>query len=423
MSDVFSIVVTGGPCSGKTTFLAAAKQWLESRGCLVAVVPEIATEFITAGIDPLAPWSGPRDFQIMVFRYAMDRRRTYMEAMRRIQTTKPKVLLFDRAELDARGVYISVEDFDYIAEELEEISVAVLRDLYHGVIHLVTAADGAAEHYTLANNAARRETPDEAVALDQKSQAAWNGHRHRALIDNRTDFAGKQRRALQALTRIIAMPEKEPLEIERKWRITSYEPFVPVGRDVVRAAITQTYLKPYEQLTSERRVRRRVVDGVASYYYTEKDKTEISATRIERERQITEAEYWRFIAEESDRDRAPIEKTRYTFTYEGHFLELDVFHGRWRGLAFVEAEVTDLAETVLLPPEWEVEEVTDDPRFKNAALAAWPASSKAAEALGARRGISGKELIEQGLERMKKSGPRPLDAPTVDDGDDDWWPG
>ena len=41
---------------------------------------------------------------------------------------------------------------------------------YNMVMHLVSAADGARQFYTLENNEARYETADQAVAVDQKLQ-------------------------------------------------------------------------------------------------------------------------------------------------------------------------------------------------------------------------------------------------------------
>ena len=43
------------------------------------------------------------------------------------------------------------------------------------MFHLVTAANGAAAHYTLENNDARHETAEEAVLADNNTQAAWHG--------------------------------------------------------------------------------------------------------------------------------------------------------------------------------------------------------------------------------------------------------
>jgi thymidylate kinase len=44
------IVITGGPCSGKTTGLARLKRMLEDRGYKVLVSPESATKLIEAGM-------------------------------------------------------------------------------------------------------------------------------------------------------------------------------------------------------------------------------------------------------------------------------------------------------------------------------------------------------------------------------------
>ena len=63
-----------------------------------------------------------------------------------------------------------------------------LRDNYDAVFHLVTAAKGAEEFYTTANNSARTETVEEAAALDDKLISAWTGHPHLRVIDNTSTF-------------------------------------------------------------------------------------------------------------------------------------------------------------------------------------------------------------------------------------------
>ena len=52
------------------------------------------------------------------------------------------------------------------------------------VVHLVTAADGAEQHYTTVNNSIRTETPEEARILDKKTLDAWNDHPKRILASN-----------------------------------------------------------------------------------------------------------------------------------------------------------------------------------------------------------------------------------------------
>jgi predicted ATPase len=46
------IVMTGGPCGGKTSTLAYLRDELANRGFHVLVCPEVATTVISGGIDP-----------------------------------------------------------------------------------------------------------------------------------------------------------------------------------------------------------------------------------------------------------------------------------------------------------------------------------------------------------------------------------
>ena len=62
-SKVTLIAVEGGPCGGKTTFMAKAKQYLESYGYFVGILSERATEFILSGITPWSSWEDSLDFQ------------------------------------------------------------------------------------------------------------------------------------------------------------------------------------------------------------------------------------------------------------------------------------------------------------------------------------------------------------------------
>ncbi len=82
------------------------------------------------------------------------------------------------------------------------------------------------------------------------------------------------------------------------------------------------------------------------------------------------------------RASAPVEKRRYRRWYGGRWWEVDVFEGDNRGLIVAEVELDRVGEVVQLPP-WVGLEVTEDPRFANAALAVrpfrrWPAAERAA---------------------------------------------
>lgn len=66
-----------------------------------------------------------------------------------------------------------------------------------------------------------------------------------------------------------------------------------------------------------------------------------------------------------------IRKTRWTVPHEGHVWTVDVFEAPARLAGLVLAEV-ELASAAVSPPlpAWLGQEVTDDPRFSNAALSA-----------------------------------------------------
>lgn len=63
-----------------------------------------------------------------------------------------------------------------------------------------------------------------------------------------------------------------------------------------------------------------------------------------------------------------LKKTRYEVHYEGKLWEIDVYKGPLEGLSVAEIELTSEEESFALPP-WLGEEITNDTRYLNAALA------------------------------------------------------
>lgn len=92
------------------------------------------------------------------------------------------LVLFDRGILDVKA-YAPADTWQCLLEHFatDEGSMCSWYDL---VIHLTTAADGAAEHYTRSNNTARTETVEEAIAVDRRTFAAWEGHPRLHKVDN-----------------------------------------------------------------------------------------------------------------------------------------------------------------------------------------------------------------------------------------------
>ncbi len=62
-----------------------------------------------------------------------------------------------------------------------------------------------------------------------------------------------------------------------------------------------------------------------------------------------------------------IDKTRHIVCHEGWKWEIDIFHGRHKGLMLAEIEIPDIESNPPLPPFVGLE-VTDDPRYYNSTL-------------------------------------------------------
>jgi hypothetical protein len=75
------------------------------------------------------------------------------------------------------------------------------------VIHMITAADGAEQYYTLSNNDARSESIEEARDIDKRLINAWVGHPQFNIIKNsKKGFKSKIDLCLQKTFQIIGMP-------------------------------------------------------------------------------------------------------------------------------------------------------------------------------------------------------------------------
>ena len=93
------------------------------------------------------------------------------------------IILYDRAMLDNKAYFENFRDFDYIMGENNKSEIEIL-DSYDIVLDLLSLATCKPEKYNLSSNEARKESPLEARILDQKTSAAWVGHRDMYLINS-----------------------------------------------------------------------------------------------------------------------------------------------------------------------------------------------------------------------------------------------
>ena len=177
MNNIKRIVLTGGPCAGKTTALVRIIEHFSNLGFKVFTVPEVPTMYSQGGWSYLTP--------------------------------NPK--LYYEGELAILQTQLALEDsFMRMAETCTN----------DAVLHLVSAADGAEQYYTVANNANRYEQANEeglklARDLDKKVNRAWVGHPHLRVINNHDDFDTKLHRVLKEISNVLEIPQ--PIEEVRTY--------------------------------------------------------------------------------------------------------------------------------------------------------------------------------------------------------------
>ena len=358
--SITKIVLTGGPGAGKTTGLSWIQENFSRMGYTVLFVPETATELIGGGV---APWTcgSNLDYQKCQMRLQLEKERIFHNAAESMSNEKI-LIVCDRGAIDNKA-YMSDQEFACILSGLG-LGEAELRDSYDAVFHLVTAAKGAEQFYTTANNAARTETVEQAAALDDKIIAAWTGHPHLRVIDNSTNFEDKLKRLIAEMLSFLGEPD--PYEIERKFLIEypdiSWLESLPNCR---RVEIIQTYLR--SENGEEIRVRQRGADG--SYIYLRTAKRDVDGIkRLENERRISKDEYLDLLME-ADPNKRAIRKSRYCLTYDNQYFEIDIFPF-WNDKAILEIELNHEDDPIRFPEQIKIiKEVTEDEKYRNAALA------------------------------------------------------
>lgn len=363
MEKILKIAVSGGPCAGKSTLMARALQYLPDRGIKVLVVPEAPTLLIaTMGISPADPVIGLMGFQESVLDMQIANENIAMWAAKKYAETQPVVILCDRGRLDAMAYVGRAAMMRLLANRGE--TLVQTRDDYDAVLYMLSAANGAEEAYTLANNVARMETVEEAREKDEKTLAAWVGHPHLSIVDNSTGFDEKVSRALAVICDLLGVPVSR--ERERRFLIEMPDFAALEKYNPVRSHIVQTYLPNAGD--TERRVRQRGSGEDYTFFYTEKTPTEDKLERGEREQKISPKEYTSLLAQ-ADPSATPIHKDRYCFAFESQYLELDVYAGESKR-AIVEIELSANDTDVTLPDELKlIREVTGEEGFSNHAIA------------------------------------------------------
>ena len=359
MPDIKKIVLTGGPCAGKTTALVKITEYFSGFGYKVFNVPEVPTIYSTAGWNYLTPnrdlyYQGER--AILETQLALENQ--FMQLAKVCE--KPVLIVCDRGAMDI-SAYIKPEEWEEITQ-MAGTNSNELRESYDAVLHLVSAADGAEQYYTTATNATRYEQANEeglriARELDKKVIKAWTGHSHLRVINNHDDFENKLNRVLSEISKVVGLPQQVQEERIFRVELTGEIP------ECSESLITQTYL--VSEPGSEVRLRRREWSG-GKVVNVHRSKKRINDNEvIETERQVDNNLYEQMLSQ-ADPYRATIRKKRQSFIWKGQFFEIDTFQSPINDLVMMETKGVTAHETINFPPFVKVlEDVTGNPKYLN----------------------------------------------------------
>lgn len=170
----YKVVLTGGPCGGKTTALERVSSYLRERGFEVFSCPEAFTILATNGFS--LDYFATQGMDIVAQNTILNWQKSMEDGMEAILRARglPAVLLCDRGIQDG-AAYMPLDDWNKFLQSRGLNVTNVREGRYNAVFHMVTAAEGAQDFYTLDNNDARTETLEEAREMDKKTQRAWVG--------------------------------------------------------------------------------------------------------------------------------------------------------------------------------------------------------------------------------------------------------
>lgn len=359
------IVLTGGPCAGKTTALAKIEQDLTERGYKVFIVGESATELIKSGISPVDKNGvGLYEFQKLIMIYQIQKENFYEKVANEFPHDK-KVIIYDRGLFDNKS-YIT----DRFGEILESASSYLnitltennIINRYDMVIHLVTVADGNAQNYTLENNTARTETVEQARIQDKKAMECWAMHDNLQIIDNCEEFNEKINRVLNTIHNFLGNPI--PIKKERKFlldNLITQEQLKNIN--YIETDIEQYYIDNGVSDKYERRLRKTTYKDGVNYYYSIQGKEKNGIKTIISERRLNKKEYDEIL--NSSKVISKLKKKRYSFVYNKQYFKLDSFDN------FSLLEVVHMEGNKVLDFPHDInpiEEVTDDINYQNIIL-------------------------------------------------------
>ena len=180
-NKVYRIVLTGGPCGGKTSALKRLTATLHKRfgSCgRVLCVPEVPTILFNGGCPYPCTYDEVVQFQVAVIKSQLQLENSFMDITAQTNSSSRRkaitIILLDRGILDVKAYLPNNKCWQDILNKCQLTEQQIIQR-YDLVIHLVTTAQGAEQFYgTASSPKARTETLEKAVQTDDKSVHVMN---------------------------------------------------------------------------------------------------------------------------------------------------------------------------------------------------------------------------------------------------------
>lgn len=177
------IVLTGGPCAGKTTTLEALKEIFLNEA--IVFIPETAGIILSSGIALPPNMSIDKQWQLQK---AIIFLQSSMEEAFAFFSSGILLALCERGILDGAayvpgGVEIFCQRFD--------LDKSLVFDRYLAVIHLESVATGAPNVYSNIKNPFRYETLEEAQRREYAIREVWKEHPNYKFVSCKKGIEGK----------------------------------------------------------------------------------------------------------------------------------------------------------------------------------------------------------------------------------------
>lgn len=366
---VYKIVLTGGPCGGKTTGQSRLCTFFENLGWKVFRVPETATVLLSGGVkfSDLTEKEAYK-FQENLIRTMIQIENTYFELGN--SSTQNCLIICDRGVMDA-SAYIAKDKWEKMLTTNNWNPIELRDNRYNQILHLVSAANGAEEFYSIEDHTCRSEGVGLARELDYKSAAAWVGHPYFDVIDNSTDFETKMNRMIECVCQKIGLDVGDRLQSSsRKLKFLIVGPLPPDSEfpPFQDFEVVHNYLKSSGPKV-QARLRKRGQKNHWSYIHTIRRPNYHGQSRIEVKTQLTQRDYVNLLAQR-DEEHFTIYKLRRCFLINNQYFQLDIYkepsHPRCKGLILLEtySSLSGEALTNCLPKFLKiVKEVTGDPNY------------------------------------------------------------